>query len=478
MKRFYKLLLCLFILFGTLVINTSKTFAAGVSLSASSTSITIGQTITFTLSVTDCYALINSASSSNGSVSGGSGDIDALGETKYVTYKVTPTSVGSGSFTVSGVYSAYTGSSEDQTFTKKIPFNVKAKSSSSGSQNSNSNSSSNASSTSNSNNKQTVENSNETVEKEDTRSKENSLASLSVSEGTLSPSFKSSTTKYTVDLAGDKTKITISAKAKDSKAKVSGTGEKSLKVGENTFTVKCTAENGDVKSYTIIVNVDETPLVYTELNGKKLGVVRNLEDVNVPNKSFNETKVTLDEQEIPAWTSEQMNKTIVYLMDENNEKNFYLFEDGKVTSKFVPISLNGINMFIVDIPENNQEIKGMKYTTLSIEKQDIPGWLFENDKLENYELIYVMLENGNMGYYLHEKTENTLMLYSDEFIKQTEEIETLTEDNASNTLMRNIFIGTTIVFAVSTAAVGYLYLSFKKKSISAIKEYYDKKNQG
>ena len=106
-----------------------------------------------------------------------------------------------------------------------------------------------------------------------------------------------------------------------------------------------------------------------------------------------------------------MNKTIVYLMDENNEKNFYLFEDGKVTSKFVPISLNGINMFIVDIPENNQEIKGMKYTTLSIEKQDIPGWLFENDKLENYELIYVMLENGNMGYYLHEKTENTLMLY-------------------------------------------------------------------
>ena len=118
MKRVYKLLLCLFILFGTLVINTSKTFAAGVSLSASSTSITIGQTITFTLSVTDCYALINSASSNNGSVSGGSGDIDALGETKYVTYTVTPTSVGSGSFTVSGVYSAYTGSSEDQSFSK------------------------------------------------------------------------------------------------------------------------------------------------------------------------------------------------------------------------------------------------------------------------------------------------------------------------------------------------------------------------
>ena len=461
-----------------MVINTSKTFAAGVSLSASSTSITIGQTITFTLSVTDCYALINSASSNNGSVSGGSGDIDALGETKYVTYKVTPTSVGSGSFTVSGVYSAYTGSSEDQTFTKEIPFNVKAKSSSSGSQNSNSNSSSNASSTSNSNNKQTVENSNETVEKEDTRSKENSLASLSVSEGTLSPSFKASTTSYTVNLPADKTKITISAKAKDSKASVSGTGEKKLDVGKNTFTVKCTAENGSVKSYKIVVNVDETPLVYTEYNGNKLGVVRNLDGIEGPNKSFKETQVSLDGKEIPAWTSEQMNKTIVYLVDENNEKSFYLFEDGKVTSKFEPISLNGINMFIVDIPEKNQNIDGLKFTTLKIEKLDIPGWIFEDKKFENYELIYIMLENGNMAYYLHEKTENTLMLYSDGFLQQFEEIGNLKEKNSSTELMRNIFIGTTVVFALSTAVVGYMYFNFKKKSISAIKDYYDKKNQG
>ena len=326
MKKFYKLLLCLFMLFGCLVINTSKTFAAGVSLSASSTSITIGQSITFTLSVTDCYALINGASSSNGSVSGGSGDVDALGETKYITYKITPTSVGSGSFTVSGVYSAYTGSSEDQPFSKSISFNVKAKSSSGGGQSSNSNSNSNSSS--NSSNNQTIDNSNETVEKKDNRSKENSLTSISVNEGTLSPAFTSSNTKYTVNLSGDKTKIKISAKAKDSKAKISGVGEKSLKVGKNTFVVKCTAENGNVKSYTIVVNVDETPLVYTELNGKKLGVVRKLDDVTLPNKSFNEVKVTLNEQEIPAWTSEQMDKTIVYLVDENNEKGFYLFENG------------------------------------------------------------------------------------------------------------------------------------------------------
>ena len=51
-----------------------------------------------------------------------------------------------------------------------------------------------------------------------------------------------------MNLEGNKTKIKIDAKAKDSKAKVSGTGEKNLKVGKNTFVVKCTAENGSTRN--------------------------------------------------------------------------------------------------------------------------------------------------------------------------------------------------------------------------------------
>ena len=193
---------------------------------------------------------------------------------------------------------------------------------------------------------------------------------------------------------------------------------------------------------------------------------------------YNELNTTLNEERNTCYDITSESKLYTYIEDENNEKSFYLFEDGKVTSKFEPISLNGINMFIVDIPEKNQNIDGLKFTTLKIEKLDIPGWIFEDKKFENYELIYIMLENGNMAYYLHEKTENTLMLYSDGFLQQFEEIENLKEKNSSTELMRNIFIGSTVVFALSTAVVGYMYFNFKKKSISAIKDYYDKKNQG
>lgn len=447
--------ICLFLL----CLNIKTSYAAGLSVSANKSTVYVGETVTFTVSVSGAAGKIN--------VSGAANDSIFL-DNSSKSYSVTATAAGSLTVSASGTIADY-DNPVDRSVSSSMTVTVKSKPTSS---NSSSNSNTNSSNT------QSTTNTAEEVKQEDTRSKENSLASLSVSEGTLSPSFKASTTSYTVNLPADKTKITISAKAKDSKASVSGTGEKKLDVGKNTFTVKCTAENGSVKSYKIVVNVDETPLVYTEYNGNKLGVVRNLDGIEGPNKSFKETQVSLDGKEIPAWTSEQMNKTIVYLVDENNEKSFYLFEDGKVTSKFEPISLNGINMFIVDIPEKNQNIDGLKFTTLKIEKLDIPGWVFEDKKFENYELIYIMLENGNMAYYLHEKTDNTLMLYSDGFLQQFDEIENLKEKNSSTELMRNIFIGSTVVFALSTAVVGYMYFNFKKKSISAIKDYYDKKNQG
>ncbi len=447
--------ICLFLL----CLNIKTSYAAGLSVSANKSTVYVGETVTFTVSVSGAAGKIN--------VSGAANDSIFL-DNSSKSYSVTATAAGSLTVSASGTIADY-DNPVDRSVSSSMTVTVKSKPTSS---NSSSNSNTNSSNT------QSTTNTAEEVKQEDTRSKENSLASLSVSEGTLSPSFKASTTSYTVNLPADKTKITISAKAKDIKASVSGTGEKKLDVGKNTFTVKCTAENGSVKSYKIVVNVDETPLVYTEYNGNKLGVVRNLDGIEGPNKSFKETQVSLDGKEIPAWTSEQMNKTIVYLVDENNEKSFYLFEDGKVTSKFEPISLNGINMFIVDIPEKNQNIDGLKFTTLKIEKLDIPGWVFEDKKFENYELIYIMLENGNMAYYLHEKTDNTLMLYSDGFLQQFDEIENLKEKNSSTELMRNIFIGSTVVFALSTAVVGYMYFNFKKKSISAIKDYYDKKNQG
>lgn len=84
-------------------------------------------------------------------------------------------------------------------------------------------------------------------------SSDNGLDDLKV-DGTTVPGFNKATTTYTLaNQPNSKTSINITATASDSKATVTGTGSKTLNVGDNTFTVKVTAEDGTENSYEIHV---------------------------------------------------------------------------------------------------------------------------------------------------------------------------------------------------------------------------------
>ena len=92
------------------------------------------------------------------------------------------------------------------------------------------------------------------ITRTDNRDKTNTLKSLTVSTGTLSPSFSSNTTSYTVDVGSNINEITLSASATSTKASVSGTGTKTLSGGSNTFKIIVTSEAQTTKTYTIVVN--------------------------------------------------------------------------------------------------------------------------------------------------------------------------------------------------------------------------------
>jgi len=80
------------------------------------------------------------------------------------------------------------------------------------------------------------------------------LKSLTVSEETLTPAFDADITEYTVDVTTDISSITINATANYSAATVSGDGIKSLNVGDNTFNIVVTAEDGTTtNTYTVVV---------------------------------------------------------------------------------------------------------------------------------------------------------------------------------------------------------------------------------
>lgn len=85
-------------------------------------------------------------------------------------------------------------------------------------------------------------------------SADNSLKSLTISPGTLSPSFVGKTTKYSATVSGDVTSVAVSAVPANEKAVVeSVTGNEGLKVGTNTVKIVVRAENGVTATYTISV---------------------------------------------------------------------------------------------------------------------------------------------------------------------------------------------------------------------------------
>lgn len=257
------------------------------------------------------------------------------------------------------------------------------------------------------------------------KSKDNVLSALTVSEGTLTPAFNASTTEYNVALEATVEKITLEAKANDTKATVSGTGEKTLVPGHNKFSIVCTAENGDQKTYNIDVYVDETSLVFTTYNNQNLGVVRNQADIGVP-QTFEQTTVLMDGQEVQAYHSNQLEMTIVYMVSEAGEKNFYIYDEEQgITSIFRPVSILGRNLIVYDLPEEEQIRKNMKYSEVTIDGTTLYGWVYEDLEFENYVLIKVINESGKKVLYQHEKTENSLQLYKEHVEDEVVQEQTL-----------------------------------------------------
>ena len=103
-------------------------------------------------------------------------------------------------------------------------------------------------------------------------STDNSLASLTVSNATISPAFSAGTTSYTASVPFEVSKLNVSATAADGKAKVSVNSPNLTPNGTTKVTVTVTAENGAKKTYTISVKRAQDPNYKPSDNNKLSGI--------------------------------------------------------------------------------------------------------------------------------------------------------------------------------------------------------------
>lgn len=245
-------------------------------------------------------------------------------------------------------------------------------------------------------------------------SKNNNLSSLEIEGYKLEPEFNKDKLEYTITLPKETYKIKLNAKTEDSKASVSGIGEITLVDGENKLEVKVTAENGNVKTYVIKATVEEPNPINVKIDDKEYTVVRKKDGLTIPT-NYRETTVDLSGESVLAFYGEITKYNLVALKDENSNINFYIY-DNDTYKLYKELNFNSINIYPYQI-DDDKILKGY-----SKDKMDINGMELEilTDN-KGYPIVYGMnLNTGEISYYTYDAKENTLQRYNNEVSKKLE----------------------------------------------------------
>lgn len=250
------------------------------------------------------------------------------------------------------------------------------------------------------------------AELEASYSKNNNLSALEVEGFTLTPEFKTDILEYSVVVPENTKEVNIKATVQDKRASVNGIGTQAVNSGANKFSVVVRAQSGAEKTYVINVEVkDENPINVT-VNGKNYTVVKIKE--NLPAASlYTETTININGFEIPAYKNDNTNLVLVGLKDEEGNISLYIYNKDK--NEFQEYNEIGVNKITIYPLTSNEEIKGYKKDTITINGVKVDGYYYTNDS--DYVIIYgINVETGDKGFYMYDKKMQSLIKYNDEYI--------------------------------------------------------------
>lgn len=276
------------------------------------------------------------------------------------------------------------------------------------------------------------------------------LSSLTVSKGSLSPSFAPKIYQYTMSVGADVSSLAIDAKTNDSKATVSSiTGADSLKSGENTVKIKVTAENGDTATYKITVTreqeseEEDTPEKTEEpketeepeetaepeesedpeateatsgsivVNDKELTPTDMPEDAEIP--GFALSTLEYNGEEYPAFVSKYMEYYVLYMTDVEGNSDYYAYyKDIDTFTEFVQLTSGTTgNMFILDGYESDLTESGFEKKELEINGKKLTAWAYGDEvtaaqeAYKDYYLVAGVNQDGLLTWYQYDAQEGT-----------------------------------------------------------------------
>lgn len=247
------------------LILTNTSDAASLSVKASKSSVSPGESFTVTVTLSDAAGPVSAT------VSGGSGSLAKEWlENSSKSFTCTAGSSGTVTITASGTVGDFaTGNDVTVRNSTNVTIVVPTPQPEPTPDPKPSNNTSN----NNSSGKSSNNNTSTTVKKSDN----SNLSSIQIAEGVISPEFSKTVKEYTVNVPYEVTKLSIAATPEHSKGTVTINGNDELKVGENLIEIIVTAEDSSTDKYTIKairakqeLSLQTLSIYYVNENGEKV----------------------------------------------------------------------------------------------------------------------------------------------------------------------------------------------------------------
>lgn len=432
--RFLSSLFAIVLMLGCIMIPDTNAQASSLSVGVSASSVKIGDTVTVSITVpAGVSATVNvtypsgtfsfssasdTASANGGTVSMTIGSYGSSNTKTTGTMKFKAKAAGSATFSASAPIAG--NQDGDRVSVGGASASVRVKNEAN-ENNSNKSDSSNGSDTSDNNS-----------DDNKTKSADNSLASLTLSSGSLSPAFKYNVTNYTAEVANDVTSVVVSAKTSNANATVESVkGGENLLVGANKIQIVVKAENGVTATYTITVtrkesgdntdepepdNTDEPQEQCYDIGGVKMYPSEDGDESQIP-EGFALSEITLWEKAYPYWVNDTIGSDVglIYLVDENKENGaWYRISEASPYEANPFICFKSEYGYIIATPEKMNETAPAGYTseTINIEGKGVADAFVKAGDEEKC-LIYAVNQDGVYGLYQYDLQDRTYMRYKE-----------------------------------------------------------------
>lgn len=290
-----------------------------------------------------------------------------------------------------------------------------------------------------------------------TQSSDNTLKSIVLSNGSLSPAFSPKTKNYTATVDNSVTSLSISATPTDQTAKVTSvSGNDNLQVGENTITITVKAENGVTAKYTIVVTrrdatdpenseAQEEKKSY-EINGSNWGISTEITEEEVL-QDFTLSSILIDNLEYPCLSFNNGSLDLIKMVSEDGLNTGFFVYDKDQGAIYPFAKISGEKHYVIilmpdvaDVPSDYAEV------TLAIEgKADVTAYQKADDELY---LIYCINDRGEKGWYKYDPVEETYIRYVAPVETVEQVVETQNPDTALQAEVANLKLERTIILAV------------------------------